>query len=69
MSIFQEPQIDKLALEKAKMKSQQSLESLLKTQLKDKLSNRRKKKQEKPSQPKEKFESLMKRILDKGATR
>lgn len=69
MNIFQDPEIDKSAIDRASIKSQESLNSLYKIQIKQSLLKKKKNEEAhlQTQKPKEKFESLMRRILDRGA--
>jgi len=66
MSIFKDPKIDNQAIHNASMRSQESLATLYKVQVKKNLRNKRLTIDGQGRQNKEKFESMMKRILDRA---
>ena len=66
INIFKDPEIDEKALNDANSHSQERIASLFKITTKNSSSTKKKDINKDENKPKEKLESMMKRILDKG---
>lgn len=65
MHIFEDPDVDEKAIENAKLKTKESIASLFKVHTKSKLHSHRKIAEVKGNKPKEKFDTMIKKLLDR----